>query len=148
MVVAETVTGPPAAAVSARSASARRGSEPRVVTDDLDGDVADGVPGLRHAAGCLLEQDDAGGARPLWIGRAELASEVAEAGGRQQRVAGRVGRDVAVGVADEPRSSSGQARPARCIGTPAARRCTSTPTPTRGIPVYVGRSPSPGRKES
>ena len=55
-------------------------------------------PAARDAGGGLCEQGDAGGAGPRGVGGAELAAEVAEAGGRQQRVAGGVRGDVAVGV--------------------------------------------------
>ena len=98
MVVAETVTGAPAAAPRAASASARRGPRRGSVADHLDGDVADREARGAHAGGGLRQQGDPGGAGPRGVGRAELAAEVAEPGGRQQRVAGSVRGDVAVGV--------------------------------------------------
>ena len=73
-------------------------TEARVVADHLHGDVADREPRGAHAGGGLLQQGDSGGAGPRRVCRAELAAEVAEAGGREQRVARSVRGDVAVGV--------------------------------------------------
>ena len=68
-----------------------------------------------------------------------MGAEVAQPGGREQRVAGRVGRDVGVGVAGQSLRLLGPASPASCIGTPSARRWTSVPTPTRRL-GFTGRS--------
>ena len=103
VVVAATDTGAPAAADSAASASSRRGPSLRPVADHLDGDVAD--DGTRRAArmrGRLGEQAHPGGAGQLGPVGAEVRAQVAEPGGREQRVAGGVGGDVAVGVAGQP----------------------------------------------
>ena len=97
VVVAETVTGAPAAS-TARPPPRRGEPEARTVADHLDGDVADRVPGRADPGGGLGEQGRAGRARPGGVGRAELGAQVAEAGARKQRVAGGVRRDVAVGV--------------------------------------------------
>ena len=55
-------------------------------------------PATRTRAAVSCQQGDSGGAGPRGVGRAELAAEVAEAGGGEQRVARSVRGDVAVGV--------------------------------------------------
>ena len=52
--------------------------------------------GRAHPAGRLGEQGGAGGAGPRGVGGAEVRAEVAEPGGREQRVAGSVRGDVGV----------------------------------------------------
>ena len=74
------------------------GAEARAVADHLDRDVADREARGPHAGSGLGEQRDPGRASPRRVGRAELAAEVAEPGGGQQRVARGVRGDVAVGV--------------------------------------------------
>ena len=98
VVVADTDTGAPTAAESAASASARRGPSRGTVADDLDGDVADLEAGGAHPPRGLLEQGHAGRARPRRVRRTEVAAQVAEPGGREQRVARGVRRDVRVRV--------------------------------------------------
>ena len=98
VVVAETVTGAPAAAVSAASASARRGPRRGRLPITWTATLPTAKPGRAHAGGGLGEQGDPGRAGPGGVGRAELAAEVAEPRGRQQRVARGVRGDVAVGV--------------------------------------------------
>ena len=107
--------------------------EARAVADHLDGDVADREAGLADAGGGLGEQGDAGRAGPR-AGRTvpKCAAEVAEAGGRQQRVAGRVRGDVSVGVTLEAVVLVGPGEPGEVHrARRRARRCTSTPMPTR-----------------
>ena len=98
VVVAETVTGAPAASLRAASASARRGPRRGRLPITWTATLPIAKPAARTRRGGLAEQRDAGGAGPRGVGGAELAAEVAEPGGREQRVARGVGRDVAVGV--------------------------------------------------
>ena len=109
--VAETDTGAPTASPSAASASARRGPSRGRLPIDLDRDVADLEARLADPPGGLGQQRDARRAGPPRVRRTEVAAEVAEAGGREQRVAGGVGRDVGVGVALEALRLVGPGQP-------------------------------------
>src|SRR5215211_3395442 len=90
----------------------------RCDADDLDGDVADLVPGGTHQPGRLGEQRYAGRPRPLRTGRAEVAAKVAEARRRPQSVTGGMSRDVTVGVTGEARRTlpAEPGDPARTVG--------------------------------
>ena len=98
MVVADTETGAPAASESAALGLRATGTEPGPVADHLHGDVADVEARRADPGRGLGEQGGTGGAGPRRVGGAELGAEVAQAGCREQRVARRVRRDVAVGV--------------------------------------------------
>ena len=82
---------------------AAAGSELGLVADQLDRDVADlpAVFASRRTVSASKAAPDAPG--PSRIGRAEHAAEVAEPGGREQRVAAGVGHDVAIGMAGQAR---------------------------------------------
>jgi hypothetical protein len=69
------------------------------VSDDLDDHIADRAARLIEAMAYLAQQGHAGRSRPAAVGRAEDRAQVAQAGGRQERVADRVGGHVSVGVA-------------------------------------------------
>ena len=58
--------------------------------------------GGAHAGGGLGEEGDAGRPGPAGVGGAVVAAQVAQPGRAEQRVAGGVGHDVAVGVALGP----------------------------------------------
>ncbi len=108
VVVPETLTGaPPRAADRAASASARPGRDPRAVADHLNGHVSDDEAGLGQNPAGLAQKGGAARARPLGPVGAELPTQIAEAGRRQQRVAGGMGGHVSVGVAGQ----AGLARP-------------------------------------
>ena len=120
---------------SAACASARRVPTLGAVADDLHRDVADLEAGLADQPGRLGEQGHPDAPGQLGPGGAEVRAEVADAGGREERVAGGVGRDVGVGVAVEP----ALAGPVQAGDPELARRsprrrtaCTSTPMPTLG----------------
>ncbi len=102
MVVADTVTGAPAAADRAASASARRGPRrgrlPITCTETLPTSKSGGP----HPSRGLAQQGHAARAGPRRVRRTEVGAEVAQSGGGEQRVARRVGRDVGVGVTLEP----------------------------------------------
>ena len=102
VVVAETVTGAPAAGAEAGLRLGATGAEPGPVADHLDRDVADREARGADPCGGLGQQRGAGGAGPGGVGRAELGAQVAQPGGRQQGVAGSVRGDVTVGVTLQP----------------------------------------------
>ena len=77
------------------------GGHAGALAHELDGDVADLEAGLAHAAGGLAQERGPGGPLPPGLGGAEVRAQVAQAGGREQGVATRVGDDVAVGVAGQ-----------------------------------------------
>ena len=101
--VADTDTGAPTAALSAASASARRGPSFGRLPIDLHGGVADVEAGRAHPPGGLLEQGAYRRRRPT-AGSAvpNVRAEVAQAGRGESGVAERVRGDVGVGVALEP----------------------------------------------
>ena len=72
------------------------------VPDHADGDVADRVPGLADQPRGLPQQRHSRRARPLRPRRTEVRAEVAEPGRGKQRVAGRVGGRVPVGMPGQP----------------------------------------------
>ena len=96
--VAETVTGAPAASLSAASASARRGPRRGRSPITWTATLPMAYPAARTRRGGLGEEGGARRAGPGGVGGAELRAQVAQPRGRQQRVAGGVGGDVAVGV--------------------------------------------------
>ena len=59
-------------------------------------------PSARTIRAASVSSDDPGGAGPLGAAGAEVGAEVAETGGGEERVAGGVRGDVAVGVPGEP----------------------------------------------
>ena len=130
VVVAATDTGAPTAAPSASSASARRGpifgSSPITCTATL----AIRPPGAVTSRAVSASSTAPERAGPPRVGRAEHRAEVAEPGGRQQRVAQRVRGHVAVGVPGAA-VGLGHCRPASQHGRPASIGCTSTPMPVR-----------------
>src|SRR5262249_13671129 len=93
-------------------------ADTRAVADHLDGDVPDRVAGAAHAGGGLGEHGHPGCTRPLGLGRAEVAPEVAESGGRQERVAHGVRAHVAVGVSGQPLGLVGPVESAEVEGYP------------------------------
>ena len=135
VVVPLTDTGAPTASESAASASARRLPTLGAVADDLDRDVADLEPGLAHQPGRLGEQGHPRRPGELGPGRAEVRPEVADAGRREERVAGGVRGDVGVGVAVEP------ALP----GPEQAGDPQLAPGPVAGERVHVDPDADPGQ---
>src|SRR4051794_11390969 len=106
---AETVAGGRAEAdAGSRERSGQRrlgvgapGPDARRVADDLHGDVPDPEAGPLHPQVGLGQQRGTGRAGPGGVARAEVGAEVTEPRGAEQRVAGGMGRDVAVGVAGQ-----------------------------------------------
>ena len=126
VVVALTETGAPTAALSAASASARRGPILGRLPTTCTATLPISKPAARTRR--AVSASSAAPAAPAHCGSdgAEVAAEVAEARGRQQRVAGGVGRDVAVGVAGQPVGAVPAAgrRPSRAgPARTGARRC-------------------------
>ena len=77
------------------------GAEAGLVTDELHRHVADRAAGSHHTSSRLDQQLEPAGAGPSRVRRTEDRTEVAEACGAQQGVAGGVGDDVAVGVSGQ-----------------------------------------------
>jgi len=66
------------------------------VADDLDSDVADDKASIAHNLRRPGQQHDTRGARQLGAVSAEVRAQVSDAGGREQRVAGGVGGNIAI----------------------------------------------------
>ena len=96
--VALTDTGAPTAADSAASASARRGPIRGALPITWIATLPTVQPASRSRRTTSPSSVDPARAGPLRIGRAEHRAEIAEPGRRQQRVAGGVRGDIAVGV--------------------------------------------------
>ena len=105
------------------------------VPDHVDGDVADDVPGLGDQPRGLAQQRHPGRARPLGPRRTEVRAEVAEPGRGKERVAGRVGGRVPVGMPGQaglarpfkPRQDTGSARLRRDAHPPRAPLAATSP---------------------
>ena len=102
VVVPLTDTGAPTASESTACASARPRADLGRVAHDLHRHVADLEPRLAHQPGRLGQQGHPRRSGQLGPTGAEVRPEVADAGRREQRVAGGVRGDVGVGVAVEP----------------------------------------------
>ena len=134
----------PSAADSAASASARRGADARAgCRSPARRRCRSRSPAARtrRAVSASSAAPDA----PAHTGSvgAEAATQVAEPGRGQQRVAGGVRGDVAVGVPGAARRLVGPQQAGHLHGRPASNGCTSVPMPTRGIgPARRQRTPS------
>jgi hypothetical protein len=73
----------------------------RLVTDDLDGDVADDKAGVGNHPCGLLQQRDAGGICHLRAVGAEVGAQISQPSSREERVADSMGGDVAIRVAGQ-----------------------------------------------
>ncbi len=114
----------------------------RPYADDLHRDVADGEALGPYDPRGLGQQRHAGGAGPLGAAGAEVRAEVADAGGREQRVAGGVRRRHRRRCGRPGRTPRpAQSRPAHHSSRPGSKACTSVPIPTSGMP---GRPRRPG----
>ena len=149
VVVADTLTGAATARGQHRLRVAPARADPGRLADQLDRDVADRPARGGHQDRGLGEQGDAGRAGPPRVRGAEDRAEVAEAGRGQQRVAGGVRGDVAVGVA----GAAVRARPLQAgQPAPAARldrvHVDADAYPHAGIlPGRVTGAQSPGRRQ-
>ena len=98
MVVADTDTGASSTSDSAFCASARRGPTLGRLPISCDGGIADPVAVLREQIGDVVQHRHTADPGPPRVVDTEHVADVAQPGGRQQRVAQRVHRDVTVGV--------------------------------------------------
>ena len=131
--------GRAARAIASRIAS-RCAAEPRPRGDDRQVDRRRAPAGRREPRDDRREQLAAGdAARRRGVGR-EQPAEVAQPGRAQQRVGDRVERDVAVGVAVQPRARRRSSMPPSASGAPGPNGWLSCPIPVR-------RATRPTRRE-